>query len=100
MPPAIQNALVSDDEKDFEKSKEYWSTVLDRNQNFELAYKAMGNNYLRNGYYREAMKYYKNADEKDGYSKAFQYIRTDFVKHNFFLVIGHCDCCNSPPAVL
>lgn len=85
---AIQNALVSDDEKDFEKSMEYWNTVLDRNQNFELAYKAMGNNYLRNGYYREAMKYYKNADEKDGYSKAFQYIRTDFVKHNFFLVIG------------
>jgi tetratricopeptide (TPR) repeat protein len=84
----IQNALLADDEKDFEGSLKYWGTVLEENQNLELAYKALGNSYLRNGYYKEAMEYYKNADDKEGYSKAYQYVRADYVQDHFGLVVG------------
>lgn len=84
----LENALTADDEKDFEASMEYWSGVLASNQNLELAYRAMGNNYLRNGYYEEAMDCYRNAGDKDGYSKAYQYVRTEYVKGHFILVVG------------
>lgn len=85
---SIQNAILADEEKDFEKSIEHWSKVLEENQNLGLAYESMGENYLRLGEYEKAMEYYKNASEKDGYSKAFQYVRTELVKENFFVVIG------------
>lgn len=85
---ALENALIADDNKDFEASLNYWGEVLKENQNLELAYKAMGNNYLRNGYYEKAMECYQNAYDQEGYSKAFQYVRTEYVKDHFFLVIG------------
>ena len=84
----IQSALLADENKDFEASLKYWKKVLDRNENLQLAYKAIGNSYLRLGEYAEAMKYYKNADQKEGYSKAYSYIRADYVKKNFILVIS------------
>ena len=84
----IQNAILADDDKDFDKSISYWGKVLEDNHNLGLAYKSMGENYLRLGEYRKAMMYYKNAAETDGYSKAFQYVRTELVKDKFFVVIG------------
>lgn len=83
----IQSALLADDNKDFESSLKYWKKVLNKNENLQLAYKAIGNSYLRLGKYSDAMKFYKNADQKDGYSKAYSYIRADYVKKNFILVI-------------
>lgn len=84
----LERALMADDEKDFEASLEYWGEVLKSNQNLEMAYRAMGNNYLRNGYYEQAMECYRNAGDKEGYSKAYQYVRTDYVKGHFLLVVG------------
>ena len=84
----IQNALIADDEKDFEASLKYWKMVLDKNQNFQLAYKAIGNSYLRLGEYENAMEYYEHADQKSGYSKAYSYVRADYVKGHFLVVIG------------
>ena len=84
----IQSAILADEEKDFEKSINYWEKVLEDNHNLGLAYKSMGENYLRLGEYSTAMEYYKNASETDGYSKAFQYVRAELVKGNFFIIIG------------
>lgn len=83
----IQSALLADDSKDFEASLKYWKRVLEKNGNLQIAYKAIGNSYLRLGNYEESMKYYKNADQKDGYSKAYSYIRADYVKEKFVFVI-------------
>lgn len=85
---SIQNALAANEDKDFDASIKYWSSVLEQNQNLELAYKSMGDNYLRIGEYETAMDYYKNAEEKDGYSKAFQYVRTQYVKKHLLLILG------------
>lgn len=83
----IQKALEADEDKDFETSLGYWQDVLDANGNLELAYKAIGNSYLRLGEYKEAMEYYKNADVKEGYSKAYSYVRTDYVKENIYWML-------------
>lgn len=85
---ALENALMADDDKDFDKAVEYWSQVLASNQNLDLAYRALGNDYLRNGYYEEARECFENASDQEGYSKAFQYIRTAYVRNHFFLVVG------------
>lgn len=84
----LESALMADDDKDFEASLKYWTSVLASNQNLELAYRSMGNNYLRNGYYEQAMECYRNANDKEGYSKAYQYVRTEYVKDHFILVVG------------
>ena len=84
----IQKALAADEEKDFDGSIACWGEVLKENQNLELAYKAMGNSFLRNNDYKKAMEYYRNAGETEGYSKAYQYVRTAYVKKNFMLVVG------------
>lgn len=84
----LEKALIADKNKDFEDSARYWGEVLDQNQNLELAYRAMGNNYLRNGEYEKARECFENASDKDGYSKAFQYIRTKYVKGHFLLIVA------------
>lgn len=83
----IQSALLADDNKDFESSLKYWKKVIAKNGNLQIAYKAIGNSYLRLGDYEESMRYYRNADQKEGYSKAYSYIRADYVKEKFALVI-------------
>ncbi|MGF7143066.1 DNA-binding beta-propeller fold protein YncE [Anaerotaenia torta] len=84
----LEQAIMADDDKDFEGSVKYWGEVLKANSNMELAYRAMGSNYLRNGYYEEALDCYENAYDPEGYSKAFQYLRTDYVKEHFLLVVA------------
>ena len=73
---ALENALMADDDKDFDKAVEYWSQVLASNQNLDLAYRALGNDYLRNGYYEKARECFENASDQEGDSKALQYVRT------------------------
>lgn len=83
----LEKAIMADIDRDFDASRMYWEEVLHRNQNLEIAYRALGNNYMRNGDYKTAMEYFKYAGDKDGYSTAFRYVRTDYVKGHFFLVI-------------
>ena len=84
----IQTALFADKEKDFDASIKYWGEIIKENQNLELAYNAIGNSFLRNSSYEKAMEYYKQAGNTEGYSKAYQYVRTAYVKDNFMLVVG------------
>jgi len=84
---ALEDAIVADINRDFDSSIVHWTKVVGMNQNLSLAYKAMGDNYLKNKDYKLAMENYRYAGDKEGYSKAFQYMRTDYVKKHFLLVI-------------
>ncbi len=64
--------------------------ALKLNANYYVAYSGIGRNCLMNGKYEDAMYYFEMADDKNGYSQAYEEYRAAFIKENyvwFFLVI-------------
>ena len=74
---------------DYEASTEKWNDVLDINVNCSLANSAMGNILFKQEKYKEAMGYYKDAKDKDGYAKAFSKYRHEIFRDYFgWIVVG------------
>lgn len=62
-----------------------WEEVIRRDSNYWLAYIGLGNAYLNEGLYDEAMEYFEY-NSKVGYNDAFKGWRMDFVRDNFTLI--------------
>ena len=75
----------------YEDSVYYWQEVLRMNGNFGLAYIGIARALLRQGYYREAMNYFRQEGDREGYGRAFGFYRRQWMEDNFWifvLVIG------------
>jgi hypothetical protein len=75
----------------YDVSAELWETVLKMNGNYDLAYIGIGRAALRQGDYQKAMKYYKLKRYDEGYGKAFQLYRKQWIEENLWkilLIIG------------
>ena len=78
----IQDAIDAYLQKDYEYSIRLWEDVLKMNSNFDLAYMKAGYAYYRMNRYEEAMKYFKIANARKEYSKAYiQYKKEQLNKH-------------------
>lgn len=64
-----------------------WREVVKLNANFQYAYSGIGKTLSRNGEYKEAMKFFQLADDKEGYSKAYKKYREDKVRQNFGYIV-------------
>ncbi|MCL2488494.1 MAG: YIP1 family protein, partial [Oscillospiraceae bacterium] len=83
----LEEALQADAERDFDKSLACWKEIHKQNSNFEQAYIGIAKAHMRNQDYTEAMKYYKEARNKEGYSKAFKFNRSEIVRDNIAWVL-------------
>lgn len=83
----IMTAIHYYSDGQFSKAVGPWKEVLAYNSNFSLAYKGLGNAMLESYEYEEAMRYYKLAEDKEGYSSAFQQYRLNFVRDNYWVLI-------------
>lgn len=63
-----------------------WDEVLKRNSNFELAYSGIGQALMKKEAYGEAMDYFKLSYDRDGYDKAFNEYRKEYVRGHFSLL--------------
>lgn len=75
----------------YDISAGHWETVLKMNGNYDLAYIGIGRAALRQGDYQKAMKYYKLKRYDEGYGKAFQLYRKQWMEENLWkilLIIG------------
>lgn len=80
----VHNAISLFNKGKYEEAREPWNEVLRRDSNYWLAYIGLGNAYLNEGNYEQAMKYfYRNS--RTGYSDAFKGWRMDFIRDNFTL---------------
>ncbi len=59
----------------YAEALEPWQEVLKMNRLFDLANQGIGDAYFAQGNYSEAMKYYKIARDRDGYSNAYWEVR-------------------------
>ena len=66
----------------YESSAAIWEEVLKMNGNYDLAYIGIGRAALRQGDYQKAMKFYKLKRYREGYGKAFQLYRKQWMEDN------------------
>lgn len=74
-------------ERQYDLALDDWTSVLQRNSNFDEAYIGIGKALYRNGQYEEAMDYYESAYDTENYSEAFAMWRQDWVKKYVWIVI-------------
>jgi hypothetical protein len=71
----------------YESSAVLWEDVLKMNGNYDLAYIGIGRAALRQGEYQKAMRYYKLKHYREGYGKAFQLYRKQWMEANLWKMI-------------
>ena len=71
----------------YESSAVVWEEVLKMNGNYDLAYIGIGRAALRQGDYQKAMRYYKLKHHREGYGKAFQLYRKQWMEVNLWKIL-------------
>ena len=85
----LLNTVVGYQEnREFDKAEALWQEVLDRNNNFDLAYLGIGKVYLENGDYEAAMDYFKLIHNQSYYSKAYKLLRAEQMQSAGFFVLA------------
>lgn len=83
----VSEATVAYYDNDMESSREAWVKALNYDSNYELAYLGLGRVDMRLGDYDSAMNYFKLANNKDYYSKAFENVRKQFFETHFVIIM-------------
>jgi len=83
----INNALDEYRAGRYESSAEMWEEVLKMNGNYDLAYIGIGRAALRQGEYQKSMKYYKLKHYREGYGKAYQLYRKQWMEENLWKIL-------------
>jgi len=71
----------------YEASAEQWEDVLKMNGNYDLAYIGIGRAALRQSEFQKAMRYYKLKHYREGYGKAFQLYRKQWMEENLWKIV-------------
>ena len=69
------------------EGEESWNEVLKYNAKFILAYKALARASMKKGDYETALKQFRLAEDKQGYSDAYWQIRDNWIRKNLTWVI-------------
>jgi len=81
----INQALALYRTGQYEASADTWQEVLRLNGNFGMAYIGIARALLRQGYYREAMRYFRLEFDWIGYGRAFGFYRRQWAEENFWI---------------
>ncbi len=84
----VSDATTMYYDNDMEGSKQNWEKALTYDSNYELAYLGLGRVHLRLGNYAQAQEFFKMANNKDYYSKAFENVRKAFFKDHFLIIMS------------
>lgn len=69
------------------ESEGIWQNILKMNSSFILSYQALAKSYFKRDLNEEALKAFKLAEDKSGYSEAFWEIRNDWLQSNLGIVL-------------
>lgn len=79
----VLDAVSAQYNGNFDEAYALWSDVAARNRNFEYAFVGLGQSYLNDGQYEQAMECFRLTDDKENYSKAKQLLRKEDMKTLF-----------------
>jgi DNA-binding beta-propeller fold protein YncE len=84
----VHDALELYREGHYVRSQEPWTSVLRKNNLFDLAHKGLGDAYYKRQMYEEAMAEYAIAKDREGYSNAFWEVRNRWLQQNLKYVFA------------
>ncbi len=82
----LLQAIVDQDDMQFDKAADNWKQILKRNNNFDIAYIGIGKYYDRAHDYNTAMKYFKAAHDTALYSDSYNEVRNDWMSKWFWTI--------------
>jgi len=83
----INSALDQYRRGNYDASAEYWREVLRINGNFEPAHIGVARALLRQGYYRDAMNYFRLQNDAAGFGRAFGFYRRIWIEERFWMFL-------------
>lgn len=84
----IYKAIEEYDQGDYETSGATWEQVMALDGNYDLAYIGVGRALMRQGEYKEAMKYFRLKWDDANYSKAFKQYRKQWVEEHVGIIFA------------
>ncbi len=82
----VQQAQTLTIAGDYVDAAAIWEKVIDLDTNCILAYRGIAKAHLIESRYKEAMEYALLGYDRNTYSQAFEYVRTDIMEENFTLL--------------
>lgn len=79
----INTAIASYYNKEYDLAGEKWNEALSYTSKSSLVYNGVADSAYKSGDYERAMYYYELAQNREGYSKAFKYVRQKVIDDNF-----------------
>jgi hypothetical protein len=83
----VHEALDLYNRADYASSIVVWESVLRYNSMLDMAYRGIGLGHLMNKDYKEAMEYFRIADDRVGYSDGFWEIRNAWMTRSFETIV-------------
>ena len=74
--------------RDFEKAGEYWLEALKYTSKSEMVYNGVAKSEFKAQNYKSAMRYYKLAHNREGYSSAYKFYRDELTENHFMLIFA------------
>lgn len=82
----LDETVILEQSHKYSELNSLWDKILEKNNNFDLAYYSIGKNYLEQNDYSSAMKYFKLINNTTYYSKALQGQREEILNKWFLMV--------------
>lgn len=82
----LMQALINQNDRQYDKAKADWEDILKRNNNFDMAYIGIGLSLYRDGHYEEAGQYFKSAHDVERYSQTYVEMRKVWSNSYFWII--------------
>ncbi len=83
----IAAAIQNEADQNYSKAVDYYTSILQRNNNYDTAYVGIGQALSRRGEYEEAMNFFYYAYDKTNYSEAYQVYRKIWIEDHLWLFL-------------
>lgn len=82
----IASALQNTQDQNYDAAVDFYTSILQRNNNYDSAYVGIGQSLYRDGEYLNAMQYFKYAYDTENYSEAYSAYRKEWVEKYVILI--------------
>ena len=82
----VQNATIAYNEGKYEEADALWKAVLEIDETYPMTHFGAGLTAMKAGDWKTAMEHFKYSEDRAEYSKAFNELRYEIIKQNFWLI--------------
>jgi DNA-binding beta-propeller fold protein YncE len=73
---------------EYDEAQTIWMQVLELNENFDVAYAAIGKALLKSERYKEAKEYFRVARDREQFAIAYREYRKEFIREHFGQIVA------------